>query len=71
MFLTPDELHELTGKARNSAQLRALRAMGIEHRIRPDGSLAVLRSHVESLLGGALGAKVVAPKQPDWSAIAP
>jgi hypothetical protein len=69
MFLTPDELRELTGKARSSAQARALRAMGIEHRARPDGSLAVSRLHVEGLLGGTAGAKVVVPKQPNWSAL--
>lgn len=69
MFLTADELRELTGKARPSAQLRALRSMGIEHKVRPDGSLAVSRSHVESLLGGAAGDKVTAPKQPNWSAL--
>ena len=69
MSLTPDQLRELTVKSRPRAQARALRAMGIEHRVRPDGSLAVSRSHVEGLLGGAAGAKVVPPKQPNWSAL--
>ena len=69
MFLSTDELRDLTRKCRPSAQLRALRSMGIEHRVRPDGSLAVSRSHVESLLGGAPGAKVIPPKQPNGSAL--
>lgn len=47
MFLTPDELAELTGKVRGSAQVIALRIMGIEHRVRPDGRVLVLRSHVD------------------------
>ena len=69
MFLTDDELRDLTGKARPSAQVRVLRAMGIEHRVRPDGSLAVSRSHVEGLLGGAAGVNVGTHKQPNWSAL--
>ena len=51
MFLTADEVRDLTGKVRNQAQVAALRHMGIEHRVRPDGSVAVLRAHVESSLG--------------------
>ena len=69
MFLTPEELRELTGRKRPSAQVRALRTMGIEHRVRPDGSLAVSRSHVEGLLSGVVGDKVKPPKQPNWSAL--
>jgi hypothetical protein len=37
MFLTSDQLLELTGYRRPSAQVRALRRMGVEHWIRPDG----------------------------------
>jgi hypothetical protein len=37
MFLTAAELLELTGYRRPSAQVRALRRMGVEHCIRPDG----------------------------------
>jgi hypothetical protein len=36
-LLTPADLEALTGFKRPSAQVRALRAMGIEHWIRPDG----------------------------------
>lgn len=63
MFLTHDELVDLTNKQRRDAQIRALRYMGIEHRIRPDGSVAVLRVHVEQLLGAASPAKDKAPKE--------
>ena len=70
MFLDTDELAELTGRRRNAAQARALRAMGIEHRLRPDGSIAVLRAHIEKLFG--VSTKAERPPQntePDWSAI--
>lgn len=46
--LTPQELETLTGKRRPSAQSRALDFMGVFYRKRPDGSLAVLASHVEA-----------------------
>ncbi len=36
-LLTSADLEALTGFKRPSAQVRALRAMGIEHWIRPDG----------------------------------
>jgi hypothetical protein len=52
MFLTDDELFELTRHRRRTAQMRALRYMGIEHRQRPDGSLAVLKSHIEKQFDG-------------------
>lgn len=51
MFLTREELKALTGRTQRPAQVAALRHMGIEHRVRPDGSVAVLRAHVERLLG--------------------
>jgi len=71
MFLTDDELTDLTGMKRRDGRVRALREMGVEHRIRPDGRVIVLRAHVESLLGGAPGPIVSGPDpEPDWSALA-
>ena len=69
-FLTPDELIELTRKRRHDAQVRMLRTMGIEHIARPGECPAVLRSHVEHLLGAAPPAKVYRDDEPDWSAVA-
>ena len=51
MFLDDDEVVSLTQRTRRSAQSRVLSFMGIEHRRRPDGSIAVLRAHVERMLG--------------------
>lgn len=70
MFLTEQQVEALTHRTRRDAQVRALRFMGIEHKKRPDGSVAVLRSHVEWILGdGAVAAKVEKETEPDWSAI--
>lgn len=51
MFLTAEEMIEMTGRQRSDAQVRVLKFMGIEHRIRPDGKVVVLRAHVESVFG--------------------
>jgi len=45
--LNKSELSELTGKVRPSAQARVLNAMGIDHTVRPDGSLAVYRHTIQ------------------------
>jgi hypothetical protein len=47
MFLTPDELEELTHRKYGAWQARVLDDMKIRYRRRPDGTLAVLRSDVE------------------------
>jgi hypothetical protein len=41
MFLTSEQLHELTGYRRPSAQVQALRRMVVEHWVRPDGGPVV------------------------------
>jgi hypothetical protein len=68
MFLTRAELYELTDRKRRGAQAIQLRAMGVEHRIRADGSIAVLRAHVE-LVFGAIGRaeRKVQNSELDWS----
>lgn len=53
VFLTPEELAELTGRRRSDAQAAALRSMGIEHLRRPDGRIVVSRAHVDAMLGVA------------------
>jgi hypothetical protein len=46
LCLTDDELTQLTGKVRPSAQIKALRYMAIDHKRRPDGSIVVLRNQL-------------------------
>ena len=71
LFLTRDEVADLTGRTRCDAQARALRGMGIAHRVRPNGTVAVLRSHVEELLSGASRAGVkIKTTEPDWGKLA-
>lgn len=69
MLLSGAELHELTGKKLPAAQARALNFMGIEYRRRPDGSLAVLRAHVDALLGGTSGTKAEKAYEIDLSTV--
>lgn len=68
MFLNNEELIALTGCKRKDAQVRTLRFMQIEHRVRPNGSIAVSRMHVEQSLG--VSTLCSEPKQPevepDW-----
>ena len=61
--LSEDDLVELTGKRRSSAQARVLDFMGIPYRSRPDGTLAVLRIHVETVEERPRGATLPAEPQ--------
>lgn len=72
MFLSSDEIHSMTDRVQRRAQAKMLRAMGIEFRQRADGSLAVLRSHVEQLFGVAAApaaARKKTPTEPNWGAM--
>lgn len=68
-ILSEEELYELTRRKYAPAQARQLRFMGIEHRPRADGSLVVLRSHVEKTLGGGVQNHVKRKAEPNWNAI--
>lgn len=69
MFLTREEIIELTGRKRKDAQAKALVMMGIEHKVRPNGTLAVLRSHVEQALGSRAEKQKSRNVEPNWAAI--
>lgn len=69
MFLTVEELRELTGRVHLKAQVKALRAMGIEHRQRPDGSIVVLRAHFEQVLGIGVSSQARRKSAPDLSMV--
>jgi hypothetical protein len=69
-FLDSDEIRELTCRVQRAAQVRVLRGIGIEHRVRPDGSVAVMRAHAEKVFGAAPAAvQKAAQKEPDWGAL--
>lgn len=50
-LLTKDEIKELTGKSRRSAQRRVLEKLGIKVTPRPNGTLIVARAHRDAALG--------------------
>lgn len=69
LCLSPDEIKEVTGKTKYSAQQRVLRALGIESKLRPDGSVLVDRVHYEEAVRGVSKARKVEEKtQPRWDA---
>lgn len=69
-FLDASEIRDLTNKIRRSSQVAALRAMCVEHKVRPDGSLVVLRDHINKILDGSrLERKRQTSNGPNWAAI--
>lgn len=71
LFLDADEVFALTGRTQRPAQIKALNAMGIEHRVRPDGSVAILRAHIEKIFGGGADSGMTSAKlpAPNWGAL--
>lgn len=69
MFLTREELRELTGLSRPSAQIRWLRANGFEVLRRADGVPLILRDALTTRMGfgDANHRRVVA--KPCWNAL--
>lgn len=68
MICTEADLYAITHKRRPSAQAKALRAMGIEHRQRTDNTVLVLKSHVEHLLNPGQRT-TVKRREPNWKAL--
>jgi len=66
MFLTPDELADLTGYKHREKQKAALRSMGIKFETRPDGRPRVLRCVLERRHGLT---PIRKPREPDFSAL--
>ena len=61
MFLTPEELRTLTGRALKAHQAAALRRMGIPFFINAAGKPVVTRAAVEG------GGKPTTPEQTAWA----
>ena len=70
-FLTQEEVQILTERKVRPAQVRVLKAMGIEHRVRPDGSVAILRAHINKVFDGSIETKSTKQQhsQPNWDAM--
>lgn len=70
MFLTADELAELTGRKRWRAQLRWLHVNGVPALVRADGRPMVLRATVEARMGLTAAARPKKTIEPNWGALA-
>ncbi len=68
MFLSNDELVELTGRRQRGSQAQTLLALGIDHKIRPDGRVIVLREHVKQQFGARADRRDETVEAFDWSA---
>jgi hypothetical protein len=70
MFLSPDELIELTGRRRRDAQVTQLNKMGIVYKVRADGTVVVLTAHVSKEFDGDLASvKKANSTEPNWAAV--
>lgn len=69
MFLNETEIKVLTKRTRSKAQQRQLNAMGIQHKVRADGSLVVLSAHVDKVLGGNVESSKRS-REPRWEVLA-
>jgi hypothetical protein len=69
-FLTHEEVEALTERKVRPSQIRVLKAMGIEHKVRPDGSVAILRAHIIKVFDGESETRRKANEQtPNWGAM--
>lgn len=69
-FLSQEEIEELTDRRLRHAQVRVLRAMGIEHKVRPNGSVAILRAHIIKVFDGeSQNQRKINECTPNWDGI--
>lgn len=69
LFLSSEELVELTGRKRGKEQRDALDAMGIRWKLNGGGATVVGRRHVEEVLCGGQEPESHGRKKPDFSAL--
>ncbi len=67
IYLTPQEVEDITGKHRYRAQVRALGRMGIQCWVRPDGRPIVSRTAFENIMGSTVSTPQQA--EPDFEAL--
>jgi hypothetical protein len=68
-FLTEEEVQALTERKVRRAQVSVLNSMGIEHRVRPDGSVAILRAHIIKVFDGGNAQSKTKEVVPNWDAM--
>lgn len=70
IFLDRKEIQSLTQRSIRPAQVKVLKAMGIEHKVRPDGSVVVLRDHITKVFDGSPETtKQTKQAVPNWDAM--
>lgn len=70
LFFDDEELYELTKRQKRKAQVKQLRRMGIEHRVRADGSVAVLKSHIDKVFDGIAEHSIQEKHaEPNWGGV--
>lgn len=69
MFLSADELSELTGRKQRARQIAWLKANKWAHEVNDVGRVLVLRSYFEARLSGQVAIAVPLRSEPNWSAV--
>jgi hypothetical protein len=70
LILSEEEIVAVTKKRRHSSQVLVLRMLGIHHKIRPDGTIIVSRTHFDDVMGPKASRRKAVESEPDWSAAA-
>ena len=69
IYLTIEELKEITGRVKASAQIRYLRSQGFTVIPRADGRPLVSRNHFEAMMGGQHYQSKAEIHEPDFSSL--
>lgn len=69
IYLTIEELKEITGRVKASAQIKWLRSQGFTVLPRADGRPLVSRNHFETMMGGQHYLTKVQVYEPDFSTL--
>lgn len=67
IYLTSDEVREITGRVKASAQIRFLRSQGFTVIPRADGTPLISRTHFEVMMGGSHYSSKPQNFEPDFS----
>jgi len=69
IYLTIEELKEITGRVKAAAQIRWFRSQGFTVLLRADGRPLVSRNHFEAMMGGQHYQSKELVYEPDFSTL--
>ena len=69
IYLTIEELKEITGRVNATAQIKWLRSQGFTVLLRSDGRPLVSRNHFEAMMGGQHYPSKAQVYEPDFSTL--